>query len=67
MDKMKICIHNSQATKLNLFYLNFLKRKRTPYICIEEYSNSKTVKDPNASLTKFNLDLTKKGEGRGER
>lgn len=68
MDKMNICIHNSQATKLNnLFYLNFLKRKRTPYICIEEYSNSKIVKDPNASLTKFNLDLTKKGEGETKR
>lgn len=63
MDKMKTCIHNSQATKLNIFYLNFFKRKRTPCIFIAEYS--KTVKDPNASLTKFNPDLTK-GGGEGK-
>lgn len=52
--------HQSGYQPNNLFYLNFLKRKITPYICTAEYSNSKIVKDPNASLTKFNLDLTKK-------
>jgi len=63
MDKIKTCIHNTQATKLNnLFYLNFLKKKRTPCVCITEHSNSKIVKDPNASLTKFNLNKKRTGK-----